>query len=537
MKSTVKKLISAMLILSLAIGILAVPVFAANEENKTYYFIGDSMSYNFVKKNNYLAADYMKTYPELAAEYFGYTVTEDCRLPGGRVTDAYAMMSDYIGDDYYDEEFSARHKPEYAAKIAEADVLSVQMGYSGLSILVRANLASIIEGDELEYNVDLSQIFTDSELEKIAPYISKCRELVSTLFDSETVEALSQLINQLTDAQSEKLNELFGDGILGTLSDVGTAIKNLEDTIVYYFVSHCIHFDRMVEHIYSVNPDVELYVMGMMNPVEQLSATIDMPCGKLTIPFGKIVGKIFGVLNDYMKIYSPMSDKYYYIDNLSHVETFGEVMAHDEALTLDILYANYTEDEKDGGWDDHQYKYTDAYNKAKAQAKGVSQAIANTQSIDLSRLVSELISGEAELSLDIDESALERLTEFDESGSVKATYFDQLKAHIYMFTILLGIYLHPTASGHAAEAPLLIEAMEKKQVEPLAIIYHKITAPYAFIRNKLNQSTLINNMISTVNSYKTAKNNVKNYLVENCIIASKINQIKSRLLNISDLKI
>jgi len=75
------------------------------------------------------------------------------------------------------------------------------------------------------------------------------------------------------------------------------------------------------------------------------------------------------------------------------------------------------------------------------------------------------------------QACFDKLDQLDENGMPKASYLEQAMAHIYMLTMMIGIYVHPTQNAHDAEAVLLIEAMKTKQINRAAIIYHTINKP------------------------------------------------------------
>ena len=94
MKKVSKTTLSLLLVIALLFSICAVPAMA-EEEKGNFVFIGDSMSFDFTGKNNYYKS--VDTYPQQAARAMGYSTGygeghfayEPCRIPGGRITDAY----------------------------------------------------------------------------------------------------------------------------------------------------------------------------------------------------------------------------------------------------------------------------------------------------------------------------------------------------------------------------------------------------------------------------------------------------------------
>lgn len=493
MKGTKKRFLAGFLALIMCICILPA---AAETPDNLYVYIGDSMSFNFTERHNYYYSTYI--YPQQTADALGLTLTDAGTLPGGRFTDAYAMMSDYNGDAYTWDELSgyigsADRRANYTQSIMDASVITTQMGYSGASMYLLKNIMSIVGGDGPLYSADLNQIFTPEELSKAAPFASKCMKLMLTAIGEDTLAALKQFVNCLSDKQKEAINGLLGEEAVATLSGSTETIKQITDSLIYTFVAQMVHFDRTVERIYELNPDVELYVMGLTNPMQHLSLSFSVGKQDFVIDIGDLLGKTFDFFNLYMKVLSPNSDRYYFVDNLESVENYGQAMANDLNVAQGILYTYYNDESFTG----HDVPGTPAYEKSVAMAPGVSYALKNTSCIDLGKLVGELVNGMPDIG--DQEACFEKLIELDENGVPTASYLEQCMAHVYMFTMMIGVYVHPTQNAHDAEAPLLIKAMQEKKVAPEAIIYHKLNAPIEQVLKALDNSTCIDSFIDWVN--------------------------------------
>ena len=156
--------------------------------------------------------------------------------------------------------------------------------------------------------------------------------------------------------------------------------------------------------------------------------------GEFSLPnIGDLLGGTFDIFNLYMKVLSPNSDRYYFVDNLEAVENYGQAMAKDVNVAQGILYTYYNDESFAG----HDVPGTPAYEKAAAMAPGVSYALKNTSFIDLTKLVGDLVDGMPDIG--DQEACFEKLIELDENGVPTASYLEQCMAHVYMFTMMIGV--------------------------------------------------------------------------------------------------
>ena len=475
MNKPVKAVLSLFLALTILLSICVLPAMAyeVSGDNGLYVYIGDSMTFDFVgSHNHYLAST--DIYPWQAARAMGYSTDDYGKFPGGRATDAYAAISDYPGDDYartaMEKYITDPNADRFKQAVIDAKAISLQVGYSELTTFLLDNLTAYLETGELEYSCDLSQVFSPSELEKIMPFVAKSRDFIDILIPDDVQLAFSLFLSGLSALEKEALITLIGQTAFDLLSKINATADTLRDAFTYTIVSAIVHFDTLVARIYELNPDVDLYVMGLMNPLMPLRVGFDLSGIDFSISAGTLLDGFFDILNSYYRIYSPYSDQYYFVENVHHAEVYSEAMVKDEDLTRRILYALYNDGNRDGY---ETKKNAAAYAKAAAQAPGVMQMLENTSMVDLGKVISGLVEGSG--SLDTSESAFEKLAVYDKNGNTTASYIEQFGAHIALVGILKGIYVHPTPAGHNAEAPLLIAAMQKKQINPLAILYHKLT--------------------------------------------------------------
>lgn len=475
MKKRAKSALSILLVIVMVASTCVLPVMAyeVSGDNGLYVYIGDSMTFDFVGSHNHFLPS-TDIYPWQAARAMGYSTDDYGKFPGGRATDVYAAISDYPGDDYARTAMKNYINDPNAARfkqaVIDAKAISLQVGYSELTRFLGSNLSTYLETGELQYSCDLSQVFSPTELEKIMPFVAKSMDLIDGLIPDGVQLAFSLFLSGLSELEKEALITLIGQKAFDLLSGIHTTADTIKDAFTYTIVSAIVHFDTLVARIYELNPDVDLYVMGLMNPLMPLRIGFDLNGIDFSISAGALVDGFFDILNNYYRIYSPYADRYYFVGNVHHAEVYSEAMVKDEDLTRRILYALYNDEDRDGY---ETRKNAAAYAKAAAQAPGVMQMLKNTNPIDLGKLIAGLV--ESKGALDTSEKALEKLAVYDEKGNTTATYMEQFCAHVALVGILKGIYVHPTPAGHHAEAPLLIAAMQKKRVDPLAVIHHMIS--------------------------------------------------------------
>ena len=104
-------------------------------------------------------------------------------------------------------------------------------------------------------------------------------------------------------------------GFLGSLLGVGPVISGTDFLVTALafmmegFGTYQTLWNRMIPRILELNPDVEIYVVGMYNPFQHLKLT-DFSL----VEFGRIANVFVNMVNDFMKNGSPYSDRYTFVD-------------------------------------------------------------------------------------------------------------------------------------------------------------------------------------------------------------------------------
>ena len=303
MKKMAFKILSVVMALTLMLGVCAPAILAATEETEgkkeiNYVSIGDSMAngycfegykqtsndrnkYDFLTGKGMYGVD---AYPLQFEEYLegkGYTVnhtklatsamlTEDfLYLLGGReyFDDGWGGYRDYIGT-YTDEEII----PYIRNAVIEADIITLGLGNAsfGAYLLNQVTSALGVMGGSLDEE--------DRVTLEDALAIVEDEELKATV-----LEAYDMLIEKI---------EPYYDTLPETWETQAAV-----DIIIYTVASFLVNYEKVIDKILELNPDVEIILVGLMNTTYGMTVTGE---GFDDVPVGDIMDDMFGILNAYI---------------------------------------------------------------------------------------------------------------------------------------------------------------------------------------------------------------------------------------------
>jgi len=458
MKNSIKRFISLVLALELILSLCTVSVTA--EEKKSYIYVGDSMSYDFEGSHKW-GTGTPNIYAKQIATKYGYSLgtkavnkmglpEEPMSLGGLRTTDLYALISDYEGDAYTKEQYPSYITPEtkkaFAETIELADLISIHLGYSNYSIVFLNSLIS--DG----YDLHSSDLFTAEEVARVMPVAKKAAKALVSFLKSDTVK---KAIGENGTAIRETAVALFGEDVVAGIEALANGSQKKLDSVVYLFASEIIHFDRSIERIRELNPDVDIYVLGLFNPTPFLGANVSLGELSYTVDLGKISSGVFGVFNNYMQYISPERNNYTFVPNSAHSQVYGELMQTDYHTAWEIAYDLINGDQT-----------PNEVNQARADelTPGIMKLAAGYE-IDLTgALLSYSEDALAEFKSMGEEEYILKCCETDENGELTATKFEQTLAFVSLMTTMKGVYVHPTQQAHDDMARRLISAIENNKV-------------------------------------------------------------------------
>ena len=256
MKNTEKRFLSLLLTLCM-LAALSVSAFA---ESKTYLMLGDSIAiYCGIPTQaelNMCHAVYTDpgkplpgTYSEMIKNdsQLGFTNVCNCAHPGWRVQEAlYALGGPNYTTDYilkYGGDTEARmqtYSPVYVKALEEADLISINLGSNNIVQAFVYGLYSAFEMNGIA--------FSGSEADNLI--MSSLKKLKANAGDTEALITLVSLL------------ETTERGIVLLKS----ALNMIPSAVVEFQKS----WDELMKRIYDVNPEANVIVFGLYNPVGNL---------------------------------------------------------------------------------------------------------------------------------------------------------------------------------------------------------------------------------------------------------------------------
>ena len=211
---------------------------------------------------------------------------------------------------------------EYRDYIANADVITVDLGWNNFGVYAFNNIMTILKEGGTRYwkAPDLENVIgSDKEDEYY-----KIRDKVI------------QHLNKFVDLSNANLSD--------------DTIQKLFDVLAYAVFGACYNFDRVMGQIYDLNPDAKVVVINIQNLADELIVNLNGS----EIPLGDLYGELIEFVDLYRATRSPYADKYdfAYAGDDGDVDTFL-----DEFRRWDGDSATLSQDMKDlfDMYDDNVY--------------------------------------------------------------------------------------------------------------------------------------------------------------------------------------
>ena len=444
MKNIFKKLL--MLVLCLSLLTINTGTIFAESKKKVLTFIGDSITYNFPKYHDW-TSDLETTYPYIVANEFGYEVfggsdngEEPLAIPGGRTTDLLAFISNsYDGDMYTVDQLKNRlaDKENKKEAIRTSDIITMQLGYSNFSVYFLNNLEYLLGGNLGEgvyFDTDLSQLVTSKEKLNYSAIFDSCINSLKLGLGKNNLNKLKQSLTE---------NSEDGDSVL-------LKLKQIYESFRYAYISELVHFDASIKEIRKINKNAEIYVMGLMNPADNLTLSFSISGHKIVVPVHKMFDILFNSINAYMKYYSPQRYNYTFVNPSRNVETYGDVFGrvnddNAKSVTAGLLKSMF----------DREKEITN--DVCTGAMMVTSQKVLDLGDILEGDFLSNIGSTLDKIN---NEEEIYKIFKDVGSGQENVNAINKLIAHVFLISSLKGIYVHPTQNGHNAMAKQLAEAIE-----------------------------------------------------------------------------
>lgn len=305
-----KKPLSLLLALVMLFALI-LPTFAAGKDTLVYTALGDSAS-NGYGMQEYGSRTYIYgkkvsgAYPTLFANAIGATTYyQDC-LSGLRSEDLRYLLDPqrYKGDSY-------TWSTTFGSYVMDSIALD---GIFSVTDLSSRYIQHVTEADVITLDIGLNN-FGNFLFWQAQDYLNSGTPFDEVSLNPEMMAMLKTPI--LTEIRSELMRFLSKIEIAGLTADKITyLVENLLHSFVYSYVDHLRSFDAIVERIYELNPDVDLYVLGLYDSFPKLYIANDM------VNIGKLNTMLMESVNDHLKYFAPHCCEYVYVDVLN-TKIFG----------------------------------------------------------------------------------------------------------------------------------------------------------------------------------------------------------------------
>ena len=223
------------------------------------------------------------------------------------------------------------------------DLTKADLAYDGLVDYVKANAAEIAKATLITYNMDASGFlmslfgndpdwsayFDEAEvkaaIEEIQAEVLALQSKLAAELDAEALAALAQAEDDVLAALTEKV-------------DVETAreLQPYAEKLLYAAVSYAVETAKALEAIQTINPEAEIMLVGMYNPLAGTTVTVK---GEV-INLGEIVEYAMEATDLYHLIYAVANDKVAFVDvSETTVDGLGNLNVDDPKTMINSLAA------------------------------------------------------------------------------------------------------------------------------------------------------------------------------------------------------
>lgn len=291
--SMFKKCLSLVMVIAILMS-LAAPAAAGVEEKLGYFAMGDAATSGFGLDEDQKDRD---EYFVKVAEYLNCLDSYAARGEKGyRVEEIrYMLDNDYAGDEYTNAKMPASatlkayNRAEWQDFATRAEVISVHAGVNNFSTYVVEQLMYYVEnGGKVKYDLDWEGLEDDVTDRNVVAAMDEVRDAV-----------MDRLLAAAPDRGDQALE----------------MIEFVSEVSMYAVVSYIINFNGMIEAIYELNPDVDLYIIGIYNPTSGNTLTYTKENGEtIAIPVDEVIGALVEIANAYSQILAPRAYNYTYVD-------------------------------------------------------------------------------------------------------------------------------------------------------------------------------------------------------------------------------
>ena len=253
-------------------------------------------------------------------------------------------------DDYYYDEIKGNllvpndieaTREAYIEALKRADLISITIGGGNVTTFVGEQMDRVVAGEEL-VEMDWAKI-------------------------GYSIDALDEL-NELLDLLVPIIDAM---GMLDKYVPAGVEIENpayfayvLAESLLYGYASYNYYYPQVLDAIRAINPDAQLMILGMFNPVDDWNLTTVIGGEELFINIGGIVSNVMDSVNMQNLAYAVQNDNTIFV-YIGDVVTFlDEEYDNGEKPTFEVYYKSILEGngkEVHASANGHKYMYSQMY--------------------------------------------------------------------------------------------------------------------------------------------------------------------------------
>ena len=267
----------------------------------------------------------------------------------GIVLDAY-YEAEIKGNLLYANDID-KTREEYINIIKKADLISINIGGGNVTTFTGEQVDRVLRGDAL-VEMDWSKIgFTNAAIKEL--------------------DDMLDMIVPLMDAM----------GMMDKYVPAGLQIGNptafarvLVESMLYGYASYNYYYPQVLERIREINPDAQLLILGMFNPVDDWNTTIEIDGKETFIDIGGIVNNVMATANLQNLAYALMNDNTTFVD-IGEAETIldDKVEKGEAEYSFTAYYTSILEgdgEDAHASVDGHAYMFDQMYSALQGEFCG-----------------------------------------------------------------------------------------------------------------------------------------------------------------------
>ena len=285
-----KKSLSLVMAIAILVGVAspaASAVGALREDTYDLVALGDGTTAG-VGLNNPSTETYLKWIDNLRDDISGTVSKGNASY---RMEELRVLLADsdaekpYAGDGYTAAKFTGLtfDRANVQDWVSNAKKVIIQAGVSNFSTYIVEQLMYYMDNGEAKYAYDLSRFDETLKTETI----ENVKTQVMTLFKSAAPDSMHSILD---------------------------AIDFVTEVFVYSYLSYMESFNEVVERIYELNPDVDLYVVGIYNPASSNEFVLEKDGKSYNLHLNDAMEAMVELANIYTQILAHREYGYTYVD-------------------------------------------------------------------------------------------------------------------------------------------------------------------------------------------------------------------------------